>query len=70
MVLEVVVRVGDVMFEGVCVVRRDRDAPVGGLHIAAGFASVESSAVGEAAPCRVDLGEVGVVAPVAGVDER
>ena len=40
------------------------------LHVAARRRAVQAAAVGVAAPDRVDLGEVGVVAPVAGVDQR
>src|SRR5690606_23977749 len=69
-VLEVVVGVGDVVLAGVDVLGGDRDPPVGVLHVGAGGDAVEVAAVGVAAPHRVHLGEVGVVAPVAAVDER
>ncbi|CAO0837524.1 hypothetical protein SMICM17S_10648 [Streptomyces microflavus] len=68
-VLEVVVRVRDVVLAGVGVLRGDLDPLVRGLHLLAGRAAVELAAVGVTAPDRVDLGEVGVGAPVAGVDE-
>jgi hypothetical protein len=54
---------------GVGVLRGHRDALVGRLHLLAGRAAVEFAAVRVAAPYGVDLGEVGVGAPVAGVDE-
>ena len=68
-VLEVVVGVGDVVLAGVGVLGGHRDPPVGGLHLVAGRAAVQSAAVGVAAPDGVDLGEVGVGAPVAAVDQ-
>lgn len=67
--LEVVVGVGDVVFFGVDVFGGDLDAFVGGAHVVGGFDAVEVAAVGVAAPGGVDLGEVLVVAPVAGFDE-
>src|SRR5690606_7077899 len=63
-VLEVVVGVGDVVLAGVDVLGGHRDPPVGVLHVGAGGDAVEVAAVGVAAPHRVHLGEVGVVAPV------
>jgi len=69
-VLEVVVGVGDVMLEGVGVVRGHRDPPVGALHVIARFPAVQAAAVREAAPHGVHLGQVGVIAPVPGVDQR
>ena len=69
-VLEVVVAVGDVVLARVDVLGGDVDAAVGALHVAPGRHAVELPAVGEAAPRRIDLREVLVVAPVARLDER
>ena len=68
-VLEVVIRVGDVVFAGVGVLGGHRDSAVLPVHVVGGRRAVEPAAVGEAAPCGVDLREVGVVAPVAAVDQ-
>ena len=69
-VLEVVVGVDDVVLAGVLVLGRDGDAPERGLHVGAGLAPVQAAAVGVPTPDGVHLGEVGVAAPVAGVDQR
>ena len=58
------------MFAGVLVLRGDRDAPERRLHVRTGLASVQVAPVRVAAPHGVHLGEVGVVAPVARVDQR
>ena len=58
------------MLAGVLVLGGDRDPAVGGLHVGAGLPPVQPAAVGVAAPHRVHLGQVGVGAPVARVDER
>src|SRR5947209_3056602 len=63
-VLEVVVGVGDVVLAGVDVLGRHRDPAEGTFHVRPGVHAVESAAVGVAAPDRVDLGQVGVIAPV------
>ncbi len=68
-VLEIVVGVGDVVFAGVGVLGGHRDAAVLPAHVVGRGRSVEVAAVREAAPGRVHLGEVGVVAPVAAVDQ-
>ena len=57
------------MLAGVDVLGRDRDPPVGRLHVLARRDAVEVAPVREPAPRRVDLGQVGVVAPVAGLDD-
>ena len=69
MVLEIVVGVGDVVLAGIGVLGRHRDAAVLPAHIVGSRRPVEAAAVREAAPRRVDLREVGVVAPVAAVDQ-
>src|SRR5699024_2718841 len=68
-VLEVVVRVRDVVFASVGVLRCDGDPTVGILHVLASGNPVEVPAVGEPTPYRVHLGEVGVVVPVPGVHQ-
>ncbi len=69
MVLEVVVGVGDVVLAGVGVLGGHRDSAVLPVHVVGCGRAVELAAVGEAAPRGVDLREVGVVAPVAAVDQ-
>ena len=69
MVLEVVVGVGDVVFAGVGVLGGHRDPSVRGAHVVDRRHTGQVAAVGVAAPGGVDAGQVGVVAPVAGVDE-
>ena len=69
MVLEVVVGVGDVVLAGVDVLGRDVDPAVVGLQIIPGRGAVQIAPVREAAPGGVDLGDVAVVAPVAGLHQ-
>lgn len=68
-VLEVVVGVDEVVLAGVDVLRGDGDAPERDLHVPARRPPVQPAPVRVAAPHRVHLGEVGVGAPVAGVDQ-
>ena len=68
-ILEVVVGVGDVVLSSVGVLGGHRDPAVLPVHLVGGGRTVQPATVGEAAPCGVDLREVGVVAPVAAVDE-
>jgi hypothetical protein len=55
---------------GVLVLRRHRDPAERLLHVHPGLPPVEAAAVRVAAPYGVDLGEIGIAAPVAGVDQR
>ena len=57
------------MLAGVGVLGGHRDPAVLPVHVVGGGRAVEAAAVGEAAPGGVHLREVGVVAPVAAVDQ-
>ncbi len=57
------------MLAGVGVLGGHRDPAVLAVHVVGGGRAVEAATVGEAAPRGVDLREVGVVAPVAAVDQ-
>src|SRR5204863_7978807 len=57
-VLEVVVRVGDVVLAGVDVLRRHGDAAVHPVEVVPGGPAVEAANIGDAAPARVHLGLV------------
>ena len=67
---EVVARVEDVVLAVVDVLDRDVDAREVLAHRVARLHAVQPAAVGVAAPGLVDGGEVGVVVPVAGLEQR
>ena len=68
-VLEVIIRVRDVMFLGIHVLRSDLDALVGLPHFFGTFDTLDAAAINVAAPGCVDLSQVGVITPVAGLDQ-
>jgi hypothetical protein len=68
-VLEVVVRVGDVVLTGVGVFGGDGDAPVLAVHVVGGLPAVQAPPIRKSAPRRVDLRQVGIVTPVTAVDQ-
>src|SRR5690606_8243883 len=68
-VLEVVVRVGDVVLAGVRILRGYRDPPIVGTHVFRRRLTVQVAPVGETAPRGVDLGEISVATPVTRVDQ-
>ena len=68
-VLEVVVAVEDVRLAVVDILRGHLDAAVGPLHVLGRGLAVEVTPVGVATPLGVDLREVVVAAPVAGLDD-
>ncbi|SGG56394.1 Uncharacterised protein [Mycobacterium tuberculosis] len=68
-ILEVVVGVGDVVFTGVGILGGHRNTPVLAVHVVDRLAAIQVAPVGESAPGGVHLGEVGVVAPAAAVDQ-
>ena len=65
MELEVIIRVGDVMFSGVNIFGCNLNALVGGAHIVGSLYPIKTTTVGVPAPCGVDRCKVMVITPVA-----
>ena len=69
MILEVVVRIGDVVLAGVGVLGGHRNSPIRRPHVLDGGDTVTTTPVRVTSPCRVHLRQVLVGAPILGIDQ-